>query len=107
VLTGLNTLTFSMSLALIGARTATHQMATELAGFVNTVGYVVAGLGPIVVGALHEITGNWIASLIVLTVFSAAVLPAYWVLGKERTIEFELEEKGVPTGPITLQPEKR
>jgi CP family cyanate transporter-like MFS transporter len=104
VLTGLNTLTFSMSLALIGARTATHQMATELSGFVNTVGYVVAGLGPIVVGALHEITGSWIASLVVLTVFSAAVLPAYWVLGKERTIEFELEEKGVPTGPITLQP---
>jgi CP family cyanate transporter-like MFS transporter len=107
VLTGLNTLTFSMSLALIGARTQTHQMATELSGFVNTVGYLVAGFGPIVVGALHEITGSWVTSLVVLMIFSICVLPAYFVLSKERTIEEELEAKGVPTGPIALDAPSR
>jgi CP family cyanate transporter-like MFS transporter len=94
VLIALNTLTFSMSLALIGARTATHQMATELSGYVNTVGYLIAAIGPVVVGAVHEITDSWFVPLIVLAVFATVLLPAAAVLAKERTIEDELRDAG-------------
>lgn len=92
VLTGLNTLTFSMSLALIGKRTSTHQMATELSGYVNTVGYLVSSLGPVLVGALREIAGSWLPSLLVQAVFALVLLPAAVVLSRENTIEQELAE---------------
>lgn len=92
VLTALNTLTFSMSLALIGKRTATHQMATELSGYVNTVGYLIASLGPVVVGAVHEIAASWLPSLLVQAVFATVLIPAAWVLGRENTIEAELDQ---------------
>jgi len=95
VLIALNTLTFSMSLALIGARTATHQMATELSGYVNTVGYLIAAIGPVVVGAIHEITDSWFVPLIVLAIFATVLLPAAAVLAKERTIEDELRDAGI------------
>jgi len=95
VLIALNTLTFSMSLALIGARTATHQMATELSGYVNTVGYLIAAIGPVVVGAVHEITDSWFVPLIVLAIFATVLLPAAAVLAKERTIEDELRDAGI------------
>jgi len=95
VLIALNTLTFSMSLALIGARTATHQMATELSGYVNTVGYLIAAIGPVVVGAIHEITDSWFVPLIVLAIFATVLLPAAAVLAKERTIEDELRDVGL------------
>jgi CP family cyanate transporter-like MFS transporter len=91
VLIALNTLTFSMSLALIGARTATHHMATELSGYVNTVGYLIAAAGPIVVGAVHELTDSWFIPLLVLALFATVLLPAGAVLARESTIEAELE----------------
>ena len=91
VLIALNTLTFSMSLALIGARTATHHMATELSGYVNTVGYLIAAAGPIVVGAVHELTDSWFIPLLVLALFATVLLPAGAVLARESTIEEELE----------------
>lgn len=90
LLAALGTLSFSMALALIGARTATHQMATQLSGFVNTFGYSVAALGPVLTGLLHEITGDWQASLWMLALLSISALPAAWVLGREQTVEVEL-----------------
>lgn len=90
VLAALGTLTFSMSLALIGARTKTPQMATDVSGFVNTVGYLFAGIGPIVTGFLHEVTGVWEPSLLLLAGLTALVLPAAWILGREQFVEDEL-----------------
>ena len=95
VLAALGTLTFSMSLALIGARTRTPQMATDVSGFVNTVGYLFAGIGPIVTGLLHEVTGLWEPSLLLLAGLTALVLPAYWVLGREQFVEDELAHSAV------------
>lgn len=90
VLAALGTLSFSMALALIGARTVTHQTGTNLSGFVNTVGYLVAGVGPVVTGLLHELTGQWTASLFVLAALSLLALPASAVFARENTVEAEL-----------------
>jgi len=90
VLTALGTLSFSMALALIGQRTVTHQMATNLSGFVNTVGYLVAGVGPVLTGLLRELTGEWTASLFVLAALSLLALPAAAVFARENTVESEL-----------------
>ena len=92
VLAALGTLTFSMSLALIGARTRTPHMATNVSGFVNTVGYLFAGIGPIVTGVLFQLTGRWEPSLLLLATLTALVLPAAWVLAREQIVEDELDQ---------------
>ena len=95
VLTALGTLHFSMSLALIGARTLSHHMATNLSGFVNTLGYSVAALGPVITGFLHEITGSWVPSLLVLAAASLVALSASVVFARENTVEAELDDATV------------
>jgi len=90
VLVALGTLTFSMSLALIGARTLSHHMATDLSGFVNTLGYGLAAIGPVLTGLIHEVTNTWLPSLIVLAVLSLAASLGAVVLAREHTVESEL-----------------
>jgi CP family cyanate transporter-like MFS transporter len=58
------------------------------------VGYLIAAIGPVVVGAIHELTDSWFVPLIVLAVFATVLLPAAAVLAKERTIEDELRDAG-------------
>jgi CP family cyanate transporter-like MFS transporter len=61
ILTGLGAGGFPMSLALVGLRSANPTTAGSLAGFVQGFGYTAAGLGPLLVGALYEHTGRWVA----------------------------------------------
>lgn len=50
---------FSMALALLVLRSPTPQVAAALSGMSQGVGYTVAATGPVIVGILHEYTGNW------------------------------------------------
>lgn len=50
---------FSMALALLVLRAPNPQVAASLSGMAQGVGYTVAATGPIIVGVLHELTGNW------------------------------------------------
>lgn len=68
---GVAPLTFPLVLTLLSLRSRTPQGAAGLAGFVQAVGYAVAGLGPLVFGLLHDVTDSWAGSL----AFLAAVLP--------------------------------
>lgn len=51
--------TFSLSLLLIVLRSTDADNATELSGFVQSVGYLIAAFGPILFGSLFDLTGNW------------------------------------------------
>jgi CP family cyanate transporter-like MFS transporter len=65
-------------------------MAAQVSGFVQTVGYAVAAVSPLAIGALREVTGSWSASLIVLLVVVAATIPSIALLARGRVIEDEL-----------------
>jgi MFS transporter, CP family, cyanate transporter len=50
--------------------------AVELSGMAQTLGYSLAALGPVAVGALHDWTGGWsvpLGALLILTLPLAAV----------------------------------
>jgi CP family cyanate transporter-like MFS transporter len=53
----------TMALSLFGLRTHNHHQAAALSGMAQSVGYLVAALGPILVGALHDATGSWTVAL--------------------------------------------
>jgi MFS transporter, CP family, cyanate transporter len=60
--------TFALGLTLLVLRSRSHAATAALSAMAQSVGYLIAGLGPLVVGALHAATGGWTAGLVVLLV---------------------------------------
>jgi len=50
---------FPYCLTMINLRTRTHEAATALSGFVQSVGYTIASAGPWAFGALFAVLGRW------------------------------------------------
>lgn len=57
--------TFILALAFVGLRTTTAPQTARLSGMTQSLGYMLSAMGPLVVGALHDATGGWSASLII------------------------------------------
>lgn len=66
----------SLALALhfIVARAPDTRRTAELSGMAQTVGYLVAGVGPLGMGALREISGGWTVPLLAMVVLLAPQL---------------------------------
>lgn len=60
--------TFALGLTLLVLRTRSSAATAGLSAMAQSVGYLIAGLGPLMVGALHAATGGWTAGLVVLLV---------------------------------------
>lgn len=78
---------FPWTIALIPVRARTVDGTAALSGFVQTVGYLIAALGPWSVGILHDLTGSWEPALVMLACLSVpfGLLGVYLV----RTGDFE------------------
>lgn len=55
---------FSVAMALLVLRSPTPQVAASLSGMAQGVGYVIAAMAPLIVGVLHEYTGDWNAVIV-------------------------------------------
>ncbi len=66
VLLGLGLGAFPLALLLIGVRAASTPGTARLSVLVQSFGYLVAGLGPVTIGALRGATGGWTAPLTLL-----------------------------------------
>lgn len=66
VLLGLGPSAFPLAIALLSLRARTSAGAVSLSGFVQGVGYAIAGLGPFVVGVLYSATGTWTGAFVFL-----------------------------------------
>ncbi|KJS54309.1 MFS transporter [Streptomyces rubellomurinus] len=75
-----------LGLAFIVLRTGSAAGAAQLGGMSQAIGYVVAAAGPVGAGALHQLTGGWSATLVVMLVLSAVVAVAGWGAGRNRTL---------------------
>ncbi|MFC4402097.1 CynX/NimT family MFS transporter [Gracilibacillus xinjiangensis] len=49
----------SLALALLGLRTENARQAAELSGMAQSFGYLLASIGPIFIGFMFDLTGNW------------------------------------------------
>jgi CP family cyanate transporter-like MFS transporter len=87
VFAGLGPLLFPLSLVLINVRTRTHEGAVALSGFVPGVGYTLGALGPLIVGVLHQITGQWTLALVVLLATAAAAAVAGSIVARPHQLE--------------------
>jgi CP family cyanate transporter-like MFS transporter len=66
VVFGLGQGTYSYALLMINKRTRTTAGSGALSGFAQGVGYALAGLGPLMFGLLHDLSGSWTASFALL-----------------------------------------
>lgn len=64
VLIGVGQGSFPLALALFGFRTRDHHRTAALSAFGQSVGYLLAAVGPFGVGVLHDVTGGWTAPLL-------------------------------------------
>jgi len=67
VMVGIGAAIFPIVLTLIGLRTRTSEGTAALSGFAQSVGYLLAAVGPFGMGLLYQLTGGWTVPLLTLT----------------------------------------
>src|SRR5699024_10969548 len=70
---------FSLSMMFFTLRTKDAIQASEVSGMAQSFGYLLAAVGPVLFGALHDFTEGWIAPLVMLIVVSGII----WIVGVE------------------------
>lgn len=90
LLAGLGPILFPLNLALFNIRSQSQETLLRISGFAQGFGYLAAAFGPLIVGLLHELTGNWTAALWFLFFSAVPAIFAGRVISKQRTIDSEL-----------------
>lgn len=90
---GLAGVLFPLSLVLISIRSRTAESAVLLSSFVQSAGYVMAAVFPLLVGVMHDATGGWTLPLIVVMAVLIAAIPAGLMAGRQVTVEDEWERR--------------
>ncbi|GAA1843994.1 MFS transporter [Asanoa iriomotensis] len=98
-LMGIGQTVFPVSLVVIGLRARTPEGTVALSAFAQSVGYLFAALGPLLVGILYETTGGWIAPLAVLAVALVVQAVAGLVISRPQFVEDEAHAPGA-NGPV-------
>ena len=57
---------FSLVMMFFSLRTSSAAEAADLSGMAQTVGYLLAGCGPLAYGALHDMTGGWTVPYVIM-----------------------------------------
>jgi CP family cyanate transporter-like MFS transporter len=90
VLVGVGNGMFPVALLLIALRSRTATTTAALSAFVQVIGYLVAGCGPLLFGALFGATGGWALPLTVLFVALGVSVLAAWPSTAHRYVDDEL-----------------
>jgi len=90
LLVGVGTTTFPLVLTLIGLRARTPEGTAALSGFTQSVGYLIAIVGPFGVGVLHDVSGGWTVPLVALTALIVPQLMVGLAVARPAYVEDEL-----------------
>jgi MFS transporter, CP family, cyanate transporter len=74
-----------LALSFMGLRARTPTTAAALSLMAQSIGYLLAALGPILFGFVHEHVGGWTAALLVA--FSIAIVQGFFGLGAGRAVK--------------------
>lgn len=84
---------FSLSVLFFSLRTTGVRQSAELSGMAQSIGYLVACIGPALIGYLHDSTHGWTWPLILMTAIVVGKLVAGLGAGSARTVTAD------PPGP--------
>ncbi|WP_033294920.1 CynX/NimT family MFS transporter [Amycolatopsis jejuensis] len=86
ILLGIGMSVFSLALTVIALRARTGAETARLSGMAQGFGYLLAAVGPFAFGLLHDATGSWSVSLIVLLVVMVAQMIFGGLAGRRRFV---------------------
>ena len=90
VFAGVGSGMFPVALTMIGLRSRTAETTAALSAFMQAIGYIVAGTGPLLFGVLFDLTGSWVLPLGLLWVALALTLGTGWGACRPRFVDDEL-----------------
>lgn len=90
LLIGVGTGIFPLVLTLIGLRSRTPDGTAALSGFTQGVGYLIAAVGPFMMGAVYDATHEWTLPLMILVVLVIPQVIAGVLVSKPRFLEDQL-----------------
>jgi CP family cyanate transporter-like MFS transporter len=91
LLVGVAASVFPVVLTMIGLRARSPEGTAALSGFTQSVGYLVAAIGPFGMGALYDLTGGWTVPLVALIVLVVPQLVAGLLAARPAYIEDAVE----------------
>ena len=86
LLIGIGMGVFPLALTLITLRARTGQETARLSAMAQSLGYLIAAVGPFAVGILHGLTGGWTVSLALVLVVLAAQVVLGHIAGRPRFV---------------------
>ena len=95
LLVGIGAVTFPIVLTLIGLRSRTPAGTAALSGLTQSLGYLIAVVGPFAVGAIYDASGGWTWPLALLTALTLPQIAVGMYVGRPAYIEDQLP---TPTG---------
>lgn len=84
---------FPLALVLISVRARTPETAVALSSFVQSAGYIGAAAFPILLGIVHDATGDWLVPLLIIGAVLVISIPFGLIAGRRQTIEAEWESR--------------
>ena len=78
---------FPLALTMIGLRSRTAEGTVALSAFTQSAGYLVAGMGPFLVGVLYGVTGAWVGPLSLLIMLTVVQTVSGLMIARPRYIE--------------------
>ena len=93
VIVGVGTVTFPLILTLIGLRARTPQGTAALSAFTQSTGYLVAAIGPFLIGVLHDASDGWNLPLLVLLLLALPLFALAAYVARPMYVEDQLRSR--------------
>jgi CP family cyanate transporter-like MFS transporter len=93
LLIGVGCTIFPLVLTLIGLRTHTADGTAALSGFTQSLGYLMAALGPFLMGTIYGHTGTWTIPLWLLLALVVPLIAVGAYTGRPAYLEDQLAER--------------
>jgi CP family cyanate transporter-like MFS transporter len=77
---------FVLAISLFGLRTVHHGQTAALSGMAQSLGYLLAAAGPILIGIIHDATGGWTVALVIILGLLVAQFVAGMFASRSRLI---------------------
>lgn len=78
---------FGLSMMFFGLRTKDAHQAAELSGMAQSIGYLLAAMGPALIGYLHDATNSWTLPLLILVGASVLLFIVGWGAARNRLVD--------------------
>jgi CP family cyanate transporter-like MFS transporter len=92
----------AVALTIIVLRSPDSHVAAHLSGMAQFIGYLLAAIGPLIVGMIHDWTGSFAWSAVLFALLGTGAALNGWLAGraisaKARTVLLETEDEGQPS----------